>query len=74
MADAQSRRADGVTLAENEQPSFCITIRATPGTVPVTIRLRRLVKTALRAFGFKVLEIRELRPNKDGRQEMESSL
>jgi hypothetical protein len=36
-----------------------------PDEAPVIIRLRRFLKQAIRAWGLKCIDIRELKPEKD---------
>ncbi len=39
---------------------FCITLRFAAAQVPAIIRLRRFLKMAWRAYGFKVVRIEEV--------------
>ncbi len=41
---------------------FTLTLRPLPHAVPVDVRLRRLLKTALRSFGFRAVDVREVSP------------
>ena len=43
-----------------DEPLYRLTLRALPATVPAVVRLRRLLKMAGRAFGFKAIEVEEL--------------
>ena len=38
---------------------YTITFEASNSTVPAIIRLRRLLKLALRAFGFRCIEVKQ---------------
>jgi hypothetical protein len=40
--------------------TYVITLRASKGTVPVEIRLRQLLKIALRAFNLRAVDVREI--------------
>jgi hypothetical protein len=51
--------ADG--QPQPDRPTFRLTLRAERGwTAPPVVRLRRLAKALLRAYGFRLLEVREL--------------
>jgi hypothetical protein len=39
---------------------YLLVLRPVPDACPVAVRLRRLLKAALRAFGLKVIDLREL--------------
>jgi hypothetical protein len=54
---------------ETERPTYRLTLRAEPpghDGAPATIRLRRLLKCLLRAFGFRVTFVEELRSDERG--------
>jgi hypothetical protein len=56
------------------QPVFRVLLRAQPGKVPATIRLKRFLKLALRAFGLRCVAVEEIpglqpRYGKFGQQE-----
>jgi hypothetical protein len=42
------------------QPTFRLVLRAVPGGGPVEVRLRSLLKVALRAFGFRCVKVEEV--------------
>ena len=46
------------------KPSFALVLQAAPGwgNVPATIRLKRFLKAALRSYGLKCTEAREILP------------
>ncbi len=48
----------------SDQPTFVLTLQALRnwGDVPATIRLKRFLKAALRSYGLKCIECRELAP------------
>jgi hypothetical protein len=41
-------------------PKYRLTLRALPGKVPVANRLRRLLKTLLRAYGFRCERVEDM--------------
>jgi hypothetical protein len=50
-------------VADEQRPTYRLTLRAEPpghDGAPATIRLRRLLKCLLRAFGFRCVEVREV--------------
>jgi hypothetical protein len=50
-------------MPDQGQPVYRLTLRAQPGAVPPVVRLRRLLKTALRSFGLRCLAVEEVRPD-----------
>jgi len=44
-----------------ETPVFRLTVQALPQSVPAVLRLRRLLKTMLRWFGFRCLLAEEIK-------------
>ena len=46
--------------ATHEQPCFRLMLRALPRAVPTVVRLRRLIKTFLRCYGFECVDACEL--------------
>ena len=50
-------------MTEPSQPDFRLVLRPRPGGPPPIIRLRRLLKAALRAFGLRCLRVEEIRPD-----------
>ena len=46
---------------------YVIVLKATPHPSPAIVRLRRLLKTALRAYGLKCVECRETPEGQGGR-------
>jgi hypothetical protein len=47
-------------VVKTKDKRFLVSLRALPGAVPETIRLRRFLKCALRAFGLKAESIVEV--------------
>jgi len=50
-------------MAEQEgepRPDYRLTLRPLPGAAPAVVRLRRLLKSLLRAYGFRALAVEEL--------------
>jgi hypothetical protein len=45
-----------------DRPAYRLTIRALPCPVPATVRLRRLLKSLLRAWDFQCVAVEELPP------------
>jgi hypothetical protein len=43
------------------KPTYTITLEAQPNAIPETVRLRRLLKLALRAFGFRCVSVKEIK-------------
>lgn len=43
-----------------EQPDFRLTLRPTPGDVPAAVRLRAVLKYALRACGLRCVRVEEV--------------
>lgn len=43
------------------RPTYTLTIRAEPGHVPIPSRLKRLLKSLLRSFGFRCVALIENR-------------
>lgn len=46
-------------MSDGDRSTYMITLTASAGTVPAVVRLRSLLKLALRRFGFRVVEVRE---------------
>jgi hypothetical protein len=47
----------------DRQPKFALTLVAVPGSdVPAAIRLKRFLKAALRSYGLRCTEAREIHP------------
>lgn len=44
-------------MTTTNRPVYLIRLQAQPSDIPVSVRLRRLLKYALRATGFKCLEL-----------------
>jgi hypothetical protein len=44
----------------DDKPTYQVTLQALPSSVPARIRLRRFLKTALRAFALRAVSVREL--------------
>ena len=44
----------------NDNPKFALTLQSVPGDVPAIIRLRKFLKMALRSYGLRCTEIREI--------------
>jgi hypothetical protein len=42
------------------RPTFRLVVKAEPSTVPAILRLRRLLKALLRAYGFWAVEVSQL--------------
>lgn len=55
----------------DEQPDYRLVLRPLRREEPPVIRLRRLLKTALRAFGLKCVSVEEVRPDGPGRSLVE---
>ena len=56
-----------------ERTIYNLTLRAEPGSeIPPAIRLRRLLKHALRSCGLRCTEVREIKPDTPQPQERES--
>jgi hypothetical protein len=53
----------GAMADRNPQPLFHLTLRPLPDRTPATVRLRRLLKILLRAYGFRVLGLRQVVPD-----------
>jgi hypothetical protein len=53
----------GTTVAVNRQPQYRVLLRPQPGEAPAFVRLRRLLKLALRAFGLRYVLVEEISPN-----------
>jgi hypothetical protein len=49
--------------ANESQPVFRVLLRAQPGEIPATIRLKRFLKLALRAFGLRCVSCEEIQAN-----------
>jgi hypothetical protein len=50
-------------MSNPDRPTFALTVQAVPGSdVPAIIRLRRFLKMALRSYGLKCTEAREITP------------
>ncbi len=45
------------------RPEYRLTFRALPGELPVPIRLRHLLKDALRSYGLRCTAIEEVKPS-----------
>ena len=56
-AGAESRFADAASVA---RARFRLTLVSLPAPVPHTVRLRRLLKVARRAFGFRVVGVEQI--------------
>jgi hypothetical protein len=55
----------GLSLSDNDQPlTVRLTLRALPGPVPPWLRVRRLLKFALRACGLKNIGLEEVTDQK----------
>jgi len=50
----------GVSEGRKADPIFVLHLRPLPSTMPATIRLRRLLKLALRSFNFRCTEVIEV--------------
>ena len=52
------------TTNSTGKPTFALTLQAVPGwgNVPATIRLKRFLKAALRGYGLRCTEAREIIP------------
>ena len=44
------------------RPEYHLRLRAEPGMVPAVVRLRRFLKAALRSYGLRCVEVREVAP------------
>ena len=49
----------------NRHPEYRLKLRAMPDDVPAVIRLRGLLKVALRSFGMRCVEVKEVKPPLD---------
>ncbi len=50
-------------------PDFVLRLRPLPGWPgPLAVRLRRLLKTALRAYGFRCVKAEEVHRGKEGKK------
>ena len=47
---------------KTSRPTFTLTLVAVPSDVPPTVRLKRFLKSALRAYGLRCTEAREITP------------
>jgi len=45
-------------------PRYHLDLEALPGNAPPEVRMRRLLKTLLRAYGMRCIAIEEIRPEK----------
>jgi hypothetical protein len=48
---------------QDRSPDFRIVLRPLPGGSPVDVRLKRALKCLLRAFGFRALQVVEVKPS-----------
>ena len=65
-AGCDTQRLDSAELMS--KPKYTLTLEAQPSKVPATVRLRRLLKTMLRSYGFRCTAIRETESD-DGRRD-----
>jgi hypothetical protein len=56
-----------------DRPTYCLTLRSEPSSIPAGRRLAGLLKLALRAFHFRCLEARELPAGANGAGEQASA-
>ena len=48
-------------MSASPKPTYRLVIEALPNTIDPTIRLRSLLKTALRRFGFRCVRVEEVK-------------
>jgi hypothetical protein len=51
-----------MTTPKAARPRYQLLLEAQPGDVPAILRLRRLLKTLLRGYGFRCISAQELPP------------
>ena len=69
----RQRPLRGRLLTMSDRPTYQLDFEALPDPVPAVLRLRRLLKYALRAAGFRCVRHAELKPgDSDGPAETET--
>jgi len=59
--ESAARFSEVMTVARNEQPGdIVLTLRTTASSVPMPTRLKRLLKTCLRSFSFRAVDVRQV--------------
>jgi hypothetical protein len=57
---------------DHPEPDVVIVLRPQSGREPTAVRLRRLLKFALRTLGLKCISVEDVRRPTDGKQEKQS--
>ena len=54
-------------MSDREQPKYRVTLSFRADSVPAIVRLRRFLKMAWRAYGFRCVKVEEVAPDWPGK-------